>query len=132
MLVEGNRIRNADHIGVTRIGPQGRSPRGGLHRPPSYCETFSRPPVDAALTSACTIAPMARSKLEIIYVQRGGELEFHASNRVRTLEGKLIFCLRWRSENFIAVETLGKRAIGKLGGNVTRKSSTDKPPALRN
>jgi hypothetical protein len=27
MLIEGNRIENEDHVGVTRIGPQGHSPR---------------------------------------------------------------------------------------------------------
>jgi hypothetical protein len=37
-----------------------------------------------------------------------------------------------RCEHLIGVETLVNLPIGKLGGNVTRQSSTDKPPALTN
>jgi hypothetical protein len=56
--------------------------------------------------------------------------EYFPCNRVRTLgKGALVSHPRLRCENLIGIKTLGSLAVGR---NVTRQSSTDKPPALTN
>jgi hypothetical protein len=61
MLVEGNRIENADYIGVTRIGPQGR-----FHRAAAPVPELLR----AVLTPFCgSFLQLARAMLVLTRVE---------------------------------------------------------------
>jgi hypothetical protein len=86
--------------------------------------------IESKPTSGTTIH--VRVPLESKHAAKREAGWFHACGWVRALERELVLDLQSRYEHLMLVDTLGNFPIDKLGGNLTRQSSADKPLALTN